>query len=48
MNLSKELEVIMMGDEAYATVNMSNMELLNDGVDILRKNFGDVDRKSVV
>ena len=31
-----------MGSKAYATVNMSNMELLNDGVDILRKNFGDI------
>lgn len=37
-----------MGNEAYATVDMSNMELLNDGVDILRKNFGDVKTEAFI
>ena len=38
----------MMGNEAYATVNMSNMELLNDGVDILREKFGDVKTEAFI
>ena len=37
-----------MGSKAYATVNMSNMELLNDGVDILRKNFGDIKTEAFI
>ena len=37
-----------MGNEAYATVNMSNMELLNDGVDILREKFGDVKTEAFI
>ena len=31
----------MMSD-AYTTVDMSNMELLNEGVELLRRSFGDV------
>ena len=38
----------MVGNEVYTTVDMSNTELLNDGVDILRKSFGDVKTEAFI
>lgn len=32
----------------FATEDVSNMELLSDGVDILRKNFGDVKTEAFI